>query len=102
MREFFWSRHRLLSCDRERVRKKIPCRDIFCVTIEGRGNKELYVATGFFRVTTERYVGCGNLFAMRKFYVTTECGQMERFCVAIRNFMSRQSLVMGGGSHVAT
>ena len=36
------------------------------------------------------------------FYVATECGQMERFCVATRNFMSRQSLVMGGGSYVAT
>ena len=38
----------------------------------------------------------------RIFYVPIECGQMERFCVAPRNFMSRQSLVMGGASHVAT
>ena len=36
------------------------------------------------------------------FYVATELGKMDRFCVTTRNFMSRQSLVMGGGSHVAT
>ena len=35
-------------------------------------------------------------------YVATGCGQMDKFCVTTRNFMLRQSLVMGGGSHVAT
>ena len=32
----------------------------FCVGTEGKGSKELYVATGIFLVTTGRYVGYGN------------------------------------------
>ena len=35
--------------------------EFFCVTIEGRGCKELYVAIGFFRVATKRCVGMWKL-----------------------------------------
>ena len=41
-------------------RKSHVATEFVCVTTEGRGSKELYVATGFFRVTTERCVVFGN------------------------------------------
>ena len=41
-------------------RKSHLATEFFYVVIEGRGSKELYVATGRFRVAIERWVGCGN------------------------------------------
>ena len=41
-------------------RKSHVVLEFFCVTTEGRGSKELYVATGLFLVPTERCVCHGN------------------------------------------